>query len=176
MCIKTSVIANSPSSLTLSCDSPHECNFSTFRFEVLFNPWAILFRLAPMFLLMERSRTSRFCIMGSNWPREKWIQMRGAAQWKCVAWMLGQEGEGSLMWPAAIGSHSSNSGQEKTQPTWTLWLSGCLIVGIFTFIFWGGLFQIPLTHKCPIFRCEATIHKLKCLYLAPFLELPEDQR
>ena len=64
-------IKTSPNILTLFCDSPHECNFSTFRFEVLFNPWAILFRLPPMFLLMERSSTSRFCIMGSNWPRGK---------------------------------------------------------------------------------------------------------
>lgn len=178
MYVKTPVIANSPSSLTLSCDSPHECNFSTFRFEVLFNPWAILFRLAPMFLLMERSRTSRFCIMGSNWPRGKEVnpnEKSNSVKTQVVNVGAGKGGQPHVT-PGAIVSHSFHSGWNKAQPTLTLWLSGCLLMGVFTFIFWEGPFRIPLTHKCPIFRCEVTIHKLKCLYLAPFLKLLEGQR
>lgn len=44
------------------------------------------------------------------------------------------------------------------------------------FLFWEGLFQIPLTYKRPIFRREGTIHKLKRLYLAPFLEILKEER
>lgn len=46
------------------------------------------------------------------------------------------------------------------------------IMGIFTFF----SLESPLTHERPIFGCEGTVHKLKRLYLAPFLEHLEDQR
>lgn len=72
-----------------------------------------------------------------------------------------------------IVNHSFNSGWEKTQPTLISKLSnhGCLHM-----FSWEGLFQIPLTHKRPIFWREGVVHKLRHLYLAPFSECPEDQR
>ena len=71
-----------------------------------------------------------------------------------------------------IVSYSFNSGREETanvnSQALHLWAS--------SHFSWEGLYQILLTHKHPIFWCKRTVHKLKGLYLAPFLQCLEDQR
>lgn len=120
-----------------------------------------------MFLLMERSSTSRLCSTGSNWPgrKEIWTKEQLSKNAGVGGWASrrGLKSRGPQGWsePLSIQGEGKHS---------QLWLSSYPILGIFTFFFFFGIdfskFHLPTNVPSSKVSMQSTSSSVRILHPA----------